>query len=86
MDNTLVEYRIERDGDKFVAIDSVNDIVGCYDTEEEAKLDVERAKMEDAIYKHAKILFHAAIASVMSNFDVDRERARYWVSAAAECR
>jgi hypothetical protein len=86
MDDTLVEYRIERDGDKFVAIDSKNDVVGSYDTVEEAQRDVERAKLEDAMYKHAKSLFHAAVASVMTTFDVDRERARYWVATAAECR
>ena len=38
------------------------------------------------MYKHAKILFHAAIATLMNAFDVDRETARYWVSTAAESR
>jgi hypothetical protein len=85
-ETTLLEYRIRQDGDKFVAFDSMNDIVGCYDTEEDANTDVERAKLEDAIFKHAKILFHASIVSVMGTFDVDRERARYWIATAAECR
>jgi hypothetical protein len=85
-ETTLLEYRIDRDGDKFVAIDSENDVVGTYETEDEAKRDVERAKLEDAMYKHSKILIHAAIASVMNSFDVDRDRARYWVATAAESR
>jgi hypothetical protein len=63
-ETTLLEYRINHDGDKFVAIDSENEVVGAFDTEDEAKRDIERAKFEDAIYKHSKILFHAAIASV----------------------
>ena len=32
-----LEYRIERDGDKFAAIDSEQDIVGVYATEEQAQ-------------------------------------------------
>jgi hypothetical protein len=36
------------------------------------------------MYKHSKILFHAAIASVMNSFDVDRETARYWAAKAAK--
>lgn len=83
---TLLEYRIDRNGDKFVAIDSENEVVGAYDTEDEAKRNIERARLEDAMYKHAKILFHAAIASLMNAFDVDRDIARYWVSTAAEGR
>ena len=83
-ETTLVEYRTEQDGDKFVAFDSTGELVGAYDSEEQARTDVERAKLADAMYKHSKILFHAALASVMSSFDVDRDTARYWVSTAAE--
>jgi hypothetical protein len=85
-ETTLLEYRIDRNGDKFVAIDSENEVVGAFDTEDEAKRDIERAKLEDAMYKQSKILFHAAIATLMNAFDVDRDIARYWVSTAAEGR
>jgi hypothetical protein len=85
-ETTLLEYRINRNGDKFMAIDSEDDVVGAYDTEDQAKREVERAKLDDAMYKHSKILIHAAIASVMNAFDVDRDRARYWVATAAEGR
>ena len=41
MSETLVQYRIERDGDKFVAIDTENEIFGTY---REAQRDIDRAK------------------------------------------
>ena len=60
-ETTLLEYRINRDGDKFIAIDLENDVVGAYDTEDEAKREVERAKLDDAMYEHPKILIHAEL-------------------------
>jgi len=83
-DDTLLEYRITRNHEKFIAIDSVDEVVGVFDTEQEAAREIERARLEDAMWKHSKILFHAAIASVMTSFDVDRDTARYWVATAAE--
>ncbi len=71
-DHILLEYRINRHADKFVAIDSTNEVLGIFDTEREAIRDVERALLDDAMYKHSKILFHAAIASVMDSFGVYR--------------
>lgn len=85
-DDTLLEYRITKDHDKFVAIDSTDEVVGVFDTEQEAIRDIERAKLEDAIYKHSKIVFHATVTNVMNAFDVDRDTARYWVATAAEQR
>ena len=82
-DDTLLEYDIVVQANKFVAIDSTDEVVGVFDTEEEAAREIERAKLEDAMYKHSKILFHAAIASVMNSFDVDRNTARYWVATAS---
>jgi hypothetical protein len=67
-------------------VDSENEMVASYDTEDEAKRYVARAKLEDAMYKRSKILFHACGASVMNAFEVGRDTARYWVSTAAECR
>jgi CRISPR/Cas system Type II protein with McrA/HNH and RuvC-like nuclease domain len=76
-------YRIERHANKFVALDSTDEVIGIYDTEETAKQDIERMKLHNAIYKHTKVLFHAAIASVMDVFGVDYRTARHWVEAAA---
>ena len=83
-DDALLEYRITKDCEKFVAIDSVDEVVGIFDTEQEAARETERAKLEDAMYKHSKILFRAAIASVMNSFNVDRDTARYWIATAVE--
>ena len=60
-DDTLLEYQIKQNCDKFVAIDSTDEVLGVYDSEQEAIQVIERVKLEDAMYKHSKILFHAAI-------------------------
>ena len=39
-----LEYRIEQDGHKFIAIDSEQETVGIYDTEQDAQADIEREK------------------------------------------
>jgi hypothetical protein len=39
-----VEYRIEREGVRFVAIDSEDETVGVYDSEEEAQAEIAREK------------------------------------------
>ena len=83
-ETTLLQYHIVENAGKFVAVDSEEEILGEFDTEQEAVKVNDRAKLEDAIYKHSKILFHAAIASVMNSFDVDRDTARYWVATASE--
>ena len=83
-DDTLLEYDIVVQANKFVVIDSTDEVVEVFNTEQEAIRDIERARLEDAMYKHSKILFHAAIASVMTSFDVDRDTARYWVATASE--
>ena len=83
-DDTLLEYQILKDDGRFITIDSTNEVVGAYDCEQEAARDFERAKLEDAMFKHSKILFHASVTSVMNEFGVDRETARYWVATASE--
>lgn len=83
-DEILLEYQILKDDGRFIAIDSTNEVVGVYDTEQDAERDVNRAKLEDAMYKHAKILFHTSVASVMNSFGVDRDTARYWIATASE--
>jgi hypothetical protein len=83
-DEIFLEYQILKDDGKFIAIDSTNEVVGAYKTEQDAERNVNRAKLEDAMYKHAKILFHASVASVMNEFGVDRDTARYWVATASE--
>jgi hypothetical protein len=78
-----LEYRIERDGDKFVAIDSDEETVGVFDTEGEAQADVARAKKEDAIWERTKELMRHSVRTIMVEFDVDMETALNWVNAGA---
>jgi len=78
-----LEYRIERDGDKFVAIDSDDETVGVYDSEEEAQADIAREKKEDAIWDRTKELMRHAVRTSMEEFSVDVETALNYVNSAA---
>jgi hypothetical protein len=78
-----LEYRIERDGDKFVAIDSDEDTVGVFDTEGEAQADIAREKKEDAIWARTKELMRATVRTIMTEFSVDMETALGHVNSAA---
>lgn len=78
-----LEYRIERNGDKFVAIDSDENTVGVFDTEGEAQADIARAKKEDAIWERTKELMRHSVRTIMVEFEVDMETALNWVNAGA---
>ncbi len=76
-------YRIERDGDKFVAVDSDEETVGVFATEGEAQADIARAKKEDAIWERTKELMRHSVRTIMAEFAVDLETALRHVNAAA---
>jgi hypothetical protein len=78
-----LEYRIERDGDKFVAIDSDEDTVGVFDSEEDAQAEIAREKKDDAIWARTKELMRAVVRTIMTEFSVDMETALGHVNAAA---
>jgi len=78
-----LEYRIEREGDKFVAVDSGEETVGVFDTEGEAQADIARAKKEDAIWERTKELMRCSVRTIMAEFDVDMGTALNWVNAGA---
>lgn len=78
---TPLQYHFTKNAEKFVAIDSDEEILGVFETEQEAANVIERAKFKDAIYKHCKIVFHATVANVMNEFSVDWKTARHWVAA-----
>ncbi len=78
-----LEYRTERDGDRFIAMDSEQETVGVYDTEEEAQANIERAKKEDAIWERSKELMRNAVLTIMAEFAVDLETALNWVGSAS---
>src|SRR5260221_13104452 len=77
-----LEYRIERDGDKFVAIDSDEESLGVFDTEGEAQADVARAKKEDAIWERTKELMRHSVRTIMAEFDGDMGTPLTWGNAA----
>jgi hypothetical protein len=78
-----LEYRIEREGTKFVAIDSEEETVGVYDSEEEAQAEIAREKKEDAMWDRTKELMRNAVRTIMAEFAVDMETALAQVNAAA---
>ena len=78
-----LEYRIERDGAKFVAIDSDEDTVGVFDSEEEAQAKIASEKREDALWERTKELMRAAVRTIMTEFSLDMETALGHVNAAA---
>lgn len=78
-----VEYRIEREDGKFVAIDSDEDTVGVFDTEGEAQADIAREKKEDAVWARTKELMRATVRTIMTEFSVDMETALGHVNSAA---
>ena len=77
------EYRIEQDGDKFVAIDSEQETVGTYDTEQDAQAEIEREKRDDAIWERSKQLMRNAVRTLVAEFAVDLEAALDWVNCAS---
>jgi hypothetical protein len=80
---TKVEYRIEREGEKFVAIDSDEETVGIYASEEEAQADIAREKKEDAMWERTEELMRAAVRTIMTEFSVDVETALAQVNSAS---
>lgn len=78
-----LEYRIERDGDKFVAIGPDQETVGVYDTEGQALADIAREKREDAIWERTKELMRNTVVTLMTEFSVDLETALFCVNSAS---
>ncbi len=80
----MIEYRIETSGNQFVVIDSLEEVVDRYDTEDAAKRSIEQCQKEDAMYETAKQLIESAVTAHMELFNVSREIAGYWIRGAAE--
>ena len=80
----MLVYRIEPSGNEFVAIDSLEEMVGRYATEDSAKQSIEECKKEDAMYETAKLLIESAIKAHMEQFNVGREVTCYWIGCGAE--
>lgn len=80
----MIEYRIETSGNHFVVMDSLEEMVGEYDTEDAAKRSIEQCQKEDAMYGTAKLLMESAVMAHMEQFNISREIAGYWIRSAAE--
>lgn len=80
----MLTYRIEPTGNQFVVIDSLDQLVGKYDTEAKAKQSISECMKEDAMYETAKLLVESAIKAHMEQFNVSREVASYWIGCGAE--
>jgi hypothetical protein len=80
----MLAYRIEPTGNQFVVIDSLDELVGNYDTEDAAKQSIAECMKEDAMYETAKLLVESAIRAHMEQFNVSREVAGYWIRSGCE--
>jgi hypothetical protein len=80
----MIEYRIETFGAQFVVMDSLDEMVGKYDSETAAKQAIEECAKDDAMYESAKQLVESAVKAHMEKFNVSREIASYWIGSAAE--
>jgi hypothetical protein len=82
MSAAKLEYRITRQDDKFVVIDSEEELVGIFDTDSAAQTEIAREQRDDAIWDRTKELVRHAVRAVMKEFGVSQEIALYWVNSA----
>lgn len=80
----MLTYRTELTGTQFVVFDSLDELVGKYDTEDAANKSITEFMKEDAMYETAKLLIESAIKAHMEQFNVSREMAGYWIRCGAE--
>lgn len=80
----MLTYRIQLTGNHFVVFDSLDELVGKYDTEDEANQSITECMKEDAMYETAKLLIESAIEAHMEQFNVSRDIAGYWIRSGAE--
>lgn len=80
----MLTYRIELTDNQFVVLDSLDEVVGKYETEDAANQSITECMKEDAMYETAKLLIESAINAHMAQFNVSREMAGYWIRCGAE--
>jgi hypothetical protein len=78
------EYRIRPVGSQFEIIDDAGDRVGAFQTEREAKHEVDVFVSEDVMWKSARLLVRAAVSAFMNMRHVDSRTAQYWIREAAD--
>jgi hypothetical protein len=63
-------------------VDPWGEAVNLYETEDAAKLDIERCQKEEAMWEAAKLLVDIAVEEHMRRFKVDRETSLHWINSA----
>ena len=77
------KYRIAHDGSDFVVNYDAGVTVGAYETEQEAKLEIEVCAHDDFMLETARSLVRAAIDAFMRLHNMDRRSAHGWIREAA---
>jgi len=77
------KYRIAHDGSDFVVNYDAGVTVGAYETEQEAKLEIEVCAHDDFMLETARSLVRAAIDAFMRLHNIDRRSAHGWIREAA---
>jgi hypothetical protein len=69
------DYRIEPVGSQYIVVDLWDEIVGRYNSEQEAQQNIERFEKEHAVSETAHLLVENAVKALMQLNGVDRDTA-----------
>ena len=78
------KYRIEQDGSNFIVNYEAGGTVGVYETEQEAKQEIEVCAHDDFMLDTARSLVNAAVEAHMRLHRIDRQAAHDWIKEAAD--
>src|SRR5713226_2574621 len=78
------KYRIAQDGSDFIVNYEAGGTVGVYETEQEAKQEIEVCEHDDFMLQTARSLVIAAVEAHMWLHNIDRRAAHDWIREAAD--
>jgi hypothetical protein len=78
------KYRIAHDGGDFIVNYEAGGTVGVYQTEQEAKQEIEVCEHDDFMLQTARSLVKAAVEAQMRLHNIDRQAAHDWIREAAD--
>jgi hypothetical protein len=76
------KYRIAHDGPDFIVNYDAGVTVGVYQSEQEAKLEIEVCAHDDFMLETARSLVNAAVEAYMRLHNIDRRTACGWITEA----
>ena len=76
------KYRITHDGSDFIVNYEAGGTVGAYETEQEAKQEIEVCERDDFMLQTARSLVNAAIHAYMRMHNIDHRAAHDWIREA----